>query len=262
MNYYLTIKNYEKMEILRVTGQVSIRAAIEKSIGSIVIISSRPFEDLVDEQIRIYIERNGADNIEITKGLVSLKKFILCSTYGDDAIGSFRAGIDEEFNTVAVVELCEHGGIRLDNNDKIKFELTNLNVDSAYIIDGIEEPVSSLEVYTYEEKILTVTEKVCDVNVENFDVMTYDDDASITELQYHYDEGQACNYTRRELRAMSQDNDPIAYVKKNGLVVNSFVGVLQLPLKGVKKVTFKKSANAVVSLLMRHDQDLKTIKPV
>ncbi len=246
------------MEILNVTNTASAKAQVEKSIGSIVLMSTREFANFDTEKIRLFVERNGNNNIEITKGAVSLKKFVLCATYGDDAIGSMTIGNDV-FKTCAVIELCEHGGIALRSNDKIKIELSDLSTSEKYLIDGIEEPVESSEIYTYEEKILATDNKVIDVNVKSFDTIVLDDLAEVSEIQYHYDNGQTCNYTSRELRALAQDVDPISHVKSNGTVVGSFTGVLQLPLKGVDKITVKKTANVVVNILMRHDEDLKLL---
>ncbi|POS01587.1 hypothetical protein Q361_10947 [Flavobacterium croceum DSM 17960] len=245
------------MEILRTNNQVSAKAQVEKAIGSIIIYSNVDFDALNNEKIRLYVERNGHNNIEITKGLVNLKRFIACATYGDDAVTHFRANVGEAFETVCVIELCEHGAIKLENNDKVKIELADLDATKVYLVDGVEEPDESKEIYTYEEKILSAETPINDVNTRSYDIAVIEDNDNITEIQYHFDNGQTCNYSRRELRALSHDNDPVAYVKKNGQVMSSFVGIIQLPLKGVNRMTVKKTGNVLVNILMRHDEDMK-----
>jgi hypothetical protein len=145
------------MEILRTNLQASIKAVVEKSIGSLVLYTNVPFDSLADEKIRLYIERNGHNNIEITKGLVSLKSLILATTYGTDAITSFPANVGESFDLVAVMELCNDGGIEFMGNDKLKIELEGLDATKLYVLDGLEEPTESDDIYMYEEKTLSTS---------------------------------------------------------------------------------------------------------
>ncbi len=63
-------------------------------------------------------------------------------------------------------------------------------------------------------------------------------------------------HSMRELRAVTQDIDPVAYVKNNGQVVPSFVGYLQFPLKGIVSVNVRKNSGSVVKFFMRKDVEL------
>jgi hypothetical protein len=86
-----------------------------------------------------------------------------------------------------------------------------------------------------------------------------EDSNDITNVQFTYANGKSCDYSRRELRAMSQDLDNIAYVKKNGTVASGFVGVLQFPLLGITKMEITKSDQVSVTLLMRVDNLLASL---
>lgn len=226
---------------------------VNKAIGSIVLYSSLAIDELTKETINVQVERANGSNIDVTNGSVPLKEFILCATYGDDAItsnGNFG------FQTVAVIELCEHGGIHLFEKDQIKINLGNLNVSATYIVDGIEEPITSQDLYRYERKSMNSEHVNTDFDVRGFDTCVMTDDESIEEVNYTFDNGQTVKYTPRELRALAVDADPIAYVKTDGTVASSFVGLLQLPLKGVNNINVRKSQGVLVNLLLRHDVEL------
>lgn len=253
LNITKTKKN--TMQILRAENVVSIKGFIEKSIGSIVFYSNVAFDNLNAEKIRVYVDRNGKDNKQITKSEVSLKAFILACTYGTDAITSFPLTVGEAFDTVAVLELIQGGAIKLTGNDKLRFELTHLDLTKIYVLDGLEEPVELEPEYAFEfeDKQMLADSKVIDFPTQNFDVVVIQDDNSINEIQYTYTNGRTCTYSRRELRAMSQDLDPIAYVKKSGYVATGFLGLLQLPLTQINSLTIKKTEGTKIDLLFRQD---------
>lgn len=212
--------------------------------------------ELGQELISIQVERNGGSNIEITQGFVSLKRFLLASTFGDDAIGSFPASFPESFKTVAVIELTDGGALVMGANDKLKIALKSLETTKRYVVDGIESPLSSDDVYMYEEKSIPDEQTNYDVNVKNFDILVMDDDARITELNITHDNGVVTKHSMREIRATTQDIDPVAYVKNNGQVVPSFVGFIQMPLKGIVSINIRKNAGSVIKFFMRKDVEL------
>ncbi|WP_162128199.1 hypothetical protein [Flavobacterium phycosphaerae] len=234
------------------TAQASVN--INKGIGSLVFYSDLAFDALSNEKINLKIQRNGKDDIEITPGTVSLKEFILACTYGDDAITS-----SSDFATVCVLELCEHGAINLREKDLIVLTLSQLDDTKTYTFDGIEEPTFSDDVYQYQRKSMASEHENADFQTHGFDTLILTDHVSIEEVNYTFDNGMSCKYTLRELRALSQDNDPIAYVKNDGKVTASFANILQLPLKGVDKVNIKKAQGAIINLFMRHDVDLRNL---
>lgn len=244
------------MNILDTTGVAETKAEIQKGIESIVLYTDRTVEELGQELISIQVERNGGSNIEITQGFVSLKRFLLASTFGDDAIGSFPASFPESFKTVAVIELTDGGALVMGANDKLKIALKSLETTKRYVVDGIESPLSSDDVYMYEEKSIPDEQTNYDVNVKNFDILVMDDDANITELNITHDNGVVTKHSMREIRATTQDIDPVAYVKNNGQVVPSFVGFIQMPLKGIVSINIRKNAGSVIKFFMRKDVEL------
>jgi hypothetical protein len=138
----------------------------------------------------------------------------------------------------------------------LKIALKSLDTGSRYVIDGIESPLSSDDVYLYEEKSIPDEQTNYDVNVKNFDIAVMDDDSNITEINFTHDNGVVTKHSMRELRAVTQDIDPVAYVKNNGQVVPSFVGFLQFPLKGIVSVNVRKNSGSVVKFFMRKDVEL------
>lgn len=244
------------MNILDTQGVDNKTAEIQKGIESIVLYTDKDFNAIENELISVQVERNGGSNIEITQGFVSLKRFLLASTFGDDAIGSFPASFPESFKTVAVIELTDGGALVMGANDKLKIALKSLDSGTRYVIDGIESPLSSDDVYLYEEKSIPDEQTNYDVNVRNFDIAVMDDDTNITEINFTHDNGVVTKHSMRELRAVTQDIDPVAYVKNNGQVVPSFVGYLQFPLKGIVSVNVRKNSGSVVKFFMRKDVEL------
>lgn len=244
------------MNIIETTGVADAKAELQKGIESFAFFSDKTVDEIGDELISIQVERNGGSNLEITQGFVSLKRFLLASTFGDDAIGSFPASNPESFKTVAVIELTEMGALVMGPNDKLKLALKNLDPNKKYIFDGIESPITSDDVYMYEEKSIADEQTNYDVNVKNFDIAIIDDDASITELNFTHDNGVVTKHSMREIRAISQDIDPVAYVRNDGKVLPNFVGFIQLPLKGIVNINVRKNEGRVVKFFMRKDVEL------
>lgn len=244
------------MNILDTQGVDNKSAEIQKGIESIVLYTDKDLYSIENELISVQVERNGGSNIEITQGFVSLKRFLLASTFGDDAIGSFPASFPEPFKTVAVIELTDGGALVMGANDKLKIALKSLDSNARYVIDGIESPLSSDDVYLYEEKSIPDEQTNYDVNVNNFDIAVMDDDANITEINFTHDNGVVTKHSMRELRAVTQDIDPVAYVMNTGRVIPSFVGYLQFPLKGIVSVNVRKNSGSVVKFFMRKDVEL------
>lgn len=226
---------------------------VNKAIGSIVLYTDLAIDNLDKETINIQVERANGSNIDVTNGSVPLKEFILCATYGDDAITS---NIKIGAQTVAVLELCEHGGIHLFEKDQIKINFNNLQTKAFYLVDGIEEPITSQDLYRYERKSMNSEHVNTDFDVRSFDTCVMTDDDSIEEVNYTFDNGQTVKYTPRELRALAVDADPVGYVTADGTVRSSFDNLLQLPLSGVVNINVRKSQGTLVNLLLRHDVEL------
>lgn len=239
-------------EIINVTGVTEREVSVQKGIGALALYTTTKMDDISNEMISLQIERNGKSNIEITQGFVSLKSLLLACTYGSDAIGAMKPN----FETVAVIELAEMGAIELGAQDKFKIGLKGLDPDQTYILDGHEEPITSHEIFMYEEKIVPIDQANYDVNVEHYDILVINDDPNITELNFTHDNHVVTKHTLRELRAMSQDNDPVAYVQLDGRVQSSYNGFLQIPVKGMLSINVRKATGSIVKFFMRKDVDL------
>ncbi|MEO6177286.1 MAG: hypothetical protein ABIP27_19180 [Flavobacterium circumlabens] len=225
---------------------------LTKSISTLIIATSKAFSELTTETIRVEIERANGSNFEITKGQMALTDFILANTYGSDAIVSDTA---RSFALVAICEICNDGSIHLYEKDVIKIEMKGLDVTEVYQINGIEEPDTSTEVYSFEHKSMAPEDTNKDFNVEGYDICVIDKSNTIEELNYTFANGQVVKYNQYELECMSKSIDPVAYVKLDGTIASSYVNKLQLPLVAVRNLNIRKTQGAVINLTLRNHLD-------
>jgi len=246
------------MRILNTKGKNVTEQVVEvnKSLGTITIQTSKRFEELRTEKINIQIQRANGDNIEITNGNVPLREYILLGTMGDDAIGCNRR---ENLQIKASIELVEHemSAIHLFEKDLIRIALTGLDGKAIYIVDGHEAPLTTTDVYTFERKSMNSEHENMDFDVTGFDSCVLTDMQSITEINLRFDNGNVVKTNTEEIRQLGENMDPIAQVTLDGTVLPSFDEYLQLPLKGIVSLNIRKDQGDIVSLLLRHDQDLK-----
>lgn len=237
------------MEIYKGTGKTTTGTILlTKGISAFLIGSTVELEKLATETIRVEIERANGSNFEITKGTMSLADFILATTYGEDAITS-----SAEYNVIAVCEIISHGAIHLFEKDVIKVTLAGLSTTETYVLNGIEEPETGTEVFSFERKSMAPDDTNKDFNVSGFDILVLDKSADIEEINYTFENGRTVKYTMFELEAMSSSIDPVAYVKANGSVSSKFSKKIQLPLLAVNNVNIRKLAGVeVVSLILRN----------
>lgn len=238
------------MEIYNGTGKTTTGTMLlTKSISTIIIGSSLAFDELTTEMIRVEIERANGSNFEITKGLMSLKDFILANTYGEDAITS---DVARNLDLVAVCEISNEGSIHLFEKDVIKVTLTGLISAETYVLNGIEEPQTSTEIYSFEHKSMSSDDTNKDFNVSGYDILVLDKSSTIEEINYTFNNGQVVKYSLYELECMSKAIDPVAYVKKDGTVKSSFSDKIQLPLLAVENLNIRKSQGTVINLILRN----------
>lgn len=237
------------MEIYKGTGKTTTGTILlTKGISAFVIGISRAFDALTTETIRVEIERANGSNFEITKGTMALADFILATTYGEDAVTS-----SADYETIAVCEIIAHGAIHLFEKDVIKVTLAGLKTTETYVLNGIEEPETGTEVYSFERKSMAPDDTNKDFNVAGFDILILDKSQDIEEINYTFDNGRTVKYTMFELEAMSSAIDPVAYVKKDGSVTSKFSTKIQLPLIAVNNVNIRKvQGTQVVSLILRN----------
>ncbi|OXA95986.1 hypothetical protein B0A75_18140 [Flavobacterium oncorhynchi] len=238
------------MEIFKGTNKTETGTILlTKSISTLIIGSSKAFDELTTETIRVEVERANGSNFEITKGSMFLKDFILANTYGSDAIISDGA---RTLDLVAVCEICNNGSIHLFEKDVIKVELRGLIPAETYVINGIEEPETSTEIYSFEHKSMSAEDTNKDFNVEGYDVLVLDKSATIEEINYTFENGQVVKYSLFELESMSKSIDPVAYVKTDGTVKSAYSDKIQLPLYAVRNLNIRKAQGAVINLTLRN----------
>lgn len=238
------------MKIYKATGVTETgMILLTKSISTLVLASSKAFSELTTETIRVEVERANGSNFEITKGTMSLVDFILSTTYGSDAITSDAA---RSYDLVAVCEICNEGSIHLFEKDVIKVEMKGLIAGETYAINGIEEPQTSTEIYSFEHKSMGSDDTNKDFNVEGYDILVLDKNDDIEEVNYTFANGQVVKYDLYELECMSKSIDPVAYVKTNGTVDSSFANKIQLPLLAVRNINIRKSQGTVINLILRN----------
>lgn len=230
-------KNLEKSDVILLT----------KAISSLVVSTTVPVDALTDEQIAVEVERLSG-NLEITKGNMSLKDFILLTTFNGDAVTS-----DDTFETTAECEICENGSIHLDEKDVIKIRLSGLKPTETYVLNGIEAPETSLQVLSLENKSMASDEKSKVFDVYDCDIVLLDAHQSIEEIAYTYLNDVVVKYTLHELKVLSRSIDPVGYVRKNGTVKASFAGKLQLPLFGVKSIEIRKTQGSIINMVVRKE---------
>lgn len=238
------------MEIYNATGAVGTGTILlTKSISTIIIATNLEFAELINETIRVEVERANGSNFEITKGSMLLTDFILANTYGEDAIVSDSV---RGYKTIAVCEICNDGSIHLYEKDVIKIELKSLDATKTYVLNCLEEPQTSTQVYSFEHKSMAAEDTNKDFNVSGYDICVLDKSNTIEEINYTFDNGQVVKYTLFELEAMSKSIDPIALVKTNGTVASAYTGKIQLPLLAVSSLNIRKSQGTVLNLTLRN----------
>lgn len=236
------------MEIFNSKGKNVTKSGVllqTKSFGSLLVSSSLDVEALTTEQIKIEVERK-AGNLEITKGFMSLADFIYLTTFNDDAVTA-----DEDYKTTAVCEIAEHGFVFLDEKDVIKVELQGLKSSETYVLNTIEEPQVATSVLSFENKSMSSDDKDKTFEIEHCDLCLLDNSDKIIEVAYTFMNEVVVKYTRHELRCLSRQVDPVAYIRQDGTTKSGFSEKLQLPLFGVKSINIRKEQGTIVNLLCR-----------
>ncbi|SNS02501.1 hypothetical protein [Flavobacterium sp. ov086] len=236
------------MEIFNSQGKNITKSGVllqTKSFGSLIVSSSLDLEALTTEQIKIEVERK-TGNLEITKGFMSLFDFIALTTFNDDAVTA-----DAAYKITAVCEVAEDGAVYLDEKDVIKIELQGLKTAETYVLNTVEEPQVSEKVLSFENKSMSSDDKDKNFEIEHCDLCLLDNSSSITEVAYTFLNENVVKYTLHELRCLSRQVDPVAYVRQDGSVKSAFASKIQLPLFGVKSINIRKEQGSIVNLLCR-----------
>ena len=241
------------MEIYKGTGKTTTGTILlTKSISTLIIATTLEYNQLTTETIRVEVERANGSNFEITKGSMFLKDFILANTYGEDA---FVADTVRDYGLIAVCEICNEGSIHLFEKDVIKATLNGLDATKTYAVNGIVEPQTSTQIYSFEHKSMSADDTNKDFNVSGYDICVLDKSDTIEEINYTFSNGQVVKYSLYELECMSKATDPVAYVKNDGTIKSSFTDKIQLPLFAVENLNIRKVAgigSTVINLILRN----------
>lgn len=229
-----------------------------KGFGCLIVASDAEFNDLADEQITIKVEKsNGSD--EYIAQDVLLRDFIALSVYGGNCMFPDR---DNAYKYVAFCDLTKNGGsIELSEGEKIVISMKNLmlNQDDGvtpvkYKLNGFEEALTTRDLYRFERKSIHADSITHDLNVEGYDLISLQNDASITEIALTYENGRRCVYTRFELDTMAAMVDPLSRVKNNQ-AYTYIDGRIVFPLRGVSAINVRKTAGTRLEVHLRTENE-------
>jgi hypothetical protein len=250
------------MNVFDVTGVTTVKREISKEIGAIGFYSDKYFDDLTTETISLIVERNGSNNTNITTTEILLRDYILALSFDKEAVGSFPNAHYETFKTAVKLELCEGGNVELNGSDKIVVVMNNLDPLKRYVLDGIEMDETNddiTDIIRCEEKIIAADQKDVTINCDNSDVIVIDDIQAIKEINLHWVTGKITKHTMRELRLISIDEDPVAYVRNDYKVYSSYTGKLQIDSKRIKAINVVKDDTTKVVCLLRYDVQMQNL---
>ena len=236
------------MEIFNSTGKnvtKSDQLLVTKPIGALIIASTVDVDFLTTESIEVFVERL-TGNLQITNGVMSLKDFILLTTFNGDAVTS-----DPNYKTTAECEISENGSIHLTEKDVIKIKLSGLKTTESYVLNTIEMPQTSEKVLQFDNRSMNADERQKAFDVYDCDLALIDNSDTIEEIAYTFLNDVVIRYTLHELRVLSRSIDPVGYIKQDGTVKSLFSGKLQLPMFGVKNIEIRKSQGTIINLLTR-----------
>lgn len=230
---------------------------VTKGIGSLLISSSKKFSELTNETINVFVEKQGK-NLDICRDVL-LSDFIALMTYGQDAI---QGGVIQgsTFGLMAMCELTEPnedgltGFIGLLENETIKIELKNLISTSSYQINGIEEPFEALEIIMVQRKTIASETINHDLDVRGFDILSFTNSTSITEVALTYESGAVVKMDMFELENITRTIDALSSVNGDGTVTSGYSTRLVIPLKKITNVNFRKNTGTLINCTMRIDE--------
>lgn len=248
-------KTFKIMELINVTGVTKtdlIRE--EKTFGALFIQTNCSIYDLTNETLTLYVQRGNGNNDDIAQQVPLIDIFLL---------GSF--GQNENIFTIdgthigCVVEVAKEGAIHLRDKESIRLKLESLKPAKDYIINGLEEPVTT-PVLTKFQVVEIQSEASRNVtNVEGFDLVCISNVTELKELDMVWSNGNTTKYTLPELRAKSVTIDPVMQTAVDGTVKTWLSDKLVLPLVGVKELRILKTAGQIMKYtLLERDFDTHT----
>ena len=236
-------------EIYNASGKTKTGEEIRvtKPISAIVISSDRKLSELTNETITIYVER--ADNNETILQKISLLAFVLASAHGE-------AAIDSSDGFKVLCELANNGSIELAENESLRISMEGLASASTYSIETIESPVARTEAIEYDKKVMLDGETVREYDIEDADLVVFDNADVIEEIDLSYDNGVTTKHTLSELRALQHDIDPFIAIgvgdDSETVIPSSLPDNLIISLVGVDSIEIRKASSGVVDMTFQN----------
>ena len=218
---------------------------VSKGFAHLAIATDAALSEITTEVITLYVERKG-DTADICREMLLLD-FIALGTEGQDAIVSM-----DGFATVACCDLTVNGGnIKLGENEKIKIALTNLKSAKTYQLNSIESSFEDSELQDYTRKTMASETLNQDFDVRGHDLLSLQKDASITEINFTYDNGHVAKMDAYEAELFHKTLDPVVAITSAGAVQSGFANRLVFNLTGITAVNIRKSAGTLLNFSTR-----------
>lgn len=222
---------------------------VSKGFAHLAISTDATLSELTTETLTVYVERKG-DTADIAREIL-LIDFIALGTEGQDAIVSMGT-----LKTVASCDLTVNGGnVKLGENEKIKIALTNLKSAKTYQINTIESSFEDSELQEYTRKTMASETLNQDFDVRGHDLLSLQKDASITEINFTYDNGHVAKMDAFEAELFHKTIDPIVAIDDAGVVQSGFPTRLVFRLTGIVSVNIRKSAGVLLNFSTRINSD-------
>jgi hypothetical protein len=234
------------MKIIDLTGVASASFEITKSIQSLVFKSDLNLDALKDEQISLkVISGLNGKPLEITKGFVNFKRFLLSATSGQ------TLGSDKEFSLVSLINLTVGGFIPLDGTTVLRVELQNLNKKATYSFNSIQASYQTQRVHVYEAFNANKESVAYDFDVRPFDLLLLPVLSTVTELILTYSTGLQANITIQELKDLMSIANPPVYISADGLVQQHLEDYILFPINGISSIQIRKEKDSSCEMFLR-----------
>ena len=233
------------MEVVHIENQTKQNAVrVTKSIGALLVASSLPIESLTNETITLWVETNQGNNIDICKS-TNLQHFILASVFGDTTINGKSGGIS------AVCEIANMGNIGLEENESIKFNLENLKSTATYTFNGIQYPVDTESLITFDRKTILQGETEKEYQLQQYTEMVISNTDALQEIEFVYNNGASVKYDKRELEAMSYEMDNEICIKQDGTIQRDVPNTLVLDVTHMVSMEILKTTEKDINITFR-----------
>lgn len=234
------------MKLLDILKQVSASFEVTKSIQSFIFKTSLNLDELKNEQISLKVVSglNGKP-LEITKGFVSLKQFLMSSTYGQTLAS------DKNYPLISLINLTTGGFIPLDGTTVLRVELQNLNDEASYSFNGTQSAYQAERIHIYDAFNANKESVAFDFNVLNYDLIMIPILPTISEVILFYATGLQASFTLQELKDLFSCATAPVQITQEGTLQQSYNDVVLLPISGINSIQLRKDKDTAVEMFMR-----------